>query len=622
MPGQPAAVLLYDAAGDARCLAADFDVKAGGRARVDADADAFSALIEACGGRTIADISPTGGRHVYVLWARPIPITELRPVLHALRTLHPSLDIAPMLNPTAGCIRPPGARHRTGGHQTLTTALTGALAAVHAPCGPAVWSALLDRLTPQLTAHHSPTGATDPLDDTDEMAEAPAAMNGRLSPRIERIAATGTYDTDRYASPSEARQAVITAAAAAGWTLTDVAARVERGTWPGLAALYARYRPQARRQALAADWRKAHAHLDQRKNARNSTTRASTHTGGNSPPHDPSLRPALRPNSRGETEDAADYGWIRAWWNAVIAIESTSRWADRGGLSKRLVLRALGAMAQRRASRHLDIGRRGLALACGLDDSTVSEILRALRDEDDPVIELLESNRGEQGDLYTLRIPDAALEAAAWRRWRAGNITAIHPVFRELGAARALVHEHLTSEPAQRRDLIRAACLPPRTVDDALRTLAEHGLAEHTPTGWQQGPANLDHLADTLGITEIVTDLINEYGTERAAWRALLGAHANLGSSPANDPYVPMHWPPALHPPPPAGPADQAYDDALASTGAAPELEASELAIELTALELLTRAFGATVVDQPDASDPRFGVFGRSPTPTTVTETA
>src|ERR1700738_3392514 len=73
LPDAPAAVMLFDAAGAARCLAADFDVSRGGRAQVDTDAAGLAALIEGCGGRTVADLSPTGGRHVYVLWTAPVP---------------------------------------------------------------------------------------------------------------------------------------------------------------------------------------------------------------------------------------------------------------------------------------------------------------------------------------------------------------------------------------------------------------------------------------------------------------------------------------------------------------------------------------------------------------------
>jgi len=56
-----------------------------------------------------------------------------------------------------------------------------------------------------------------------------------------QIAHTGVYDSARYGSPSQARQAVITAAVWAGMSMVDVLARVSDGRWRGLASFYARY---------------------------------------------------------------------------------------------------------------------------------------------------------------------------------------------------------------------------------------------------------------------------------------------------------------------------------------------------------------------------------------------
>ena len=596
LPGAPAAVLLYDAAGFARCLAADFDVSHGGRVQVEADAGRFAALIAECGGRTFADVSPAGGMHVYVIWSAPLPVSELRPVMRALRTLFASLDIAPMANPTDGCIRPPGAAHPSGGHQVLTTPLGEALAAVADPCGPEVWAGLLDRLAPQLAVLAA--GEADCLAAAGVVPR-PDGPAARLSARMEAIAATGTYDPAVYASPSEARQAVITAAVGAGWTLPEVAARLERGRWPGLAGLYARYRrPGVIRSALGRDWRKAVAHVERGKSRRQSTTRGPSHSGG-------LPRPEL---FRTRPEDLAGiYGQIRGWWTAALAVERI-RYAGPGGLSKRLVLRALGAMAQRRASRYLDVGRRSLALGCGLDDSTVSEVLRALREEPDPLIVLIEGDRGERGDLYELRVPDAVAETARWRSWRAGRIAAIHPAFRALGAARALVYEALGSEPAPRRDVIHDAALPERTVAEALALLAEHGLAERVPhEGWRRGPVALDDLADQLGVIEQVEALIAEYAVERAAWRAILGiidplhvpdvVHGHGAQAGAD---APPWWPSGHGPPDDVDAA--AYDQALAETA---ELE--------TILELLHRELGAITLGirapEDPAGDPRYGVY-------------
>jgi hypothetical protein len=595
LPSAPAAVLLYDASAAARCLAADFDVARGGQGQVDADAAAFTALISACGGRSFADVSPNGGRHVYVVWSRPRPITELRPLMRALCGLYPSLDPTPMLNPAAGCIRPPGARHRSGGHQRLTTALPELTAVLAEPNGPAVWAGLLDRLSPDLGNDLEPHDPEPP----EVLPCTRVGAGARLSERLERIARTGDWEATRYASASEARQAVVTAAAAAGWALPDLAARVERGSWPGLAGLYARYTRRNRRAALARDWRKAHAYLSRVRTASNSPTRVMSHTGGTRGGHDlRSQQPAAG--------DEAEYRWIRAWWNATRAVERI-RWADRSGLSKRLVLRALGAMGQRRGTRIVDVGRRSLALACGLDDSTVGAVLRALREEPDPVIELLEPGTGERADRYVLRIPEAGLHAAAWRAWRPGRIEAIPAVFRELGAARALVYESLTEAPLPRRGVSHAAALPAGTVDEALRVLAEHGLAEKVPgQGWRRGPTAPDRLAHTLGVSELVDRVVERYRAERAAWRALLERLAlrhrpSLVSHGFTEPFA---WPEQLSPPPPTDPDEHAYDKVLNGLDTDPAH-----AIEREALRLLTAAFGPITTAGVEADDPRYGTF-------------
>ncbi len=71
---------------------------------------------------------------------------------------------------------------------------------------------------------------------------------------MQLMAQTGLYDTNRYASDSDARQAIVTGAAAAGLQLVDVERRMMQGTWPGLASFYARYASRHRVPALRRDW--------------------------------------------------------------------------------------------------------------------------------------------------------------------------------------------------------------------------------------------------------------------------------------------------------------------------------------------------------------------------------
>src|SRR5258708_5281808 len=81
----------------------------------------------------------------------PPPRARAPPRMGAPAALHPSLARPPVLNARGGGIPPPGARHRSGGHQELTTPLPGARAVAAAPNGAQVWSALLDHLAPDLS---------------------------------------------------------------------------------------------------------------------------------------------------------------------------------------------------------------------------------------------------------------------------------------------------------------------------------------------------------------------------------------------------------------------------------------------------------------------------------------
>jgi hypothetical protein len=136
-PQQPCTVPVYDpghAAG--RLLALDLDP---GRGRIGADplavverqAAELGQLIE----RHVADVAPSGGRHVLVLFAAALPWLELRDLARAIALRFPAVDPAPHAS-LGGQISPPGARHKSGGWRLLTTPFEDARAAVEQPCGP------------------------------------------------------------------------------------------------------------------------------------------------------------------------------------------------------------------------------------------------------------------------------------------------------------------------------------------------------------------------------------------------------------------------------------------------------------------------------------------------------
>ena len=83
----------------------------------------------------------------------------------------------------------------------------------------------------------------------------------------------------------------------------------------------------------------------------------------------------------------------------------------------------------------IEFGTRNLALHSALSHRTVSRVLRILRDEPDPLIDLVSPRRMARADRYALRIPDRYADSVRWRRRRAGRVEAIHPVFLILGGA-------------------------------------------------------------------------------------------------------------------------------------------------------------------------------------------
>ncbi len=532
-PTAPAAVPLFDAAAaSGRVLLADLDVSRGGLEQVRRDCERLEGLLSWCGGRGIVDESPAGGRHVYVLWEDPIPFEDLLEVARALATQLPSMDIKPNSNLTDGAIRPPGATHKAGGVQTLVTPYAQARAVLSSPNSAEVWSDLVDLLAEVATAQRSTPVAAAAAGDVIDPATIPvgtrhAAAAGSRVPQLRQkrslpadmdaLARLGTHPSDptRYATPSDARQAVLTAAATRGWAYEDVRAHLQDGTWAGLASCYSRYSERVRTEREAFDWLKAVHFASQLGYAHNSTTRDSNHTP---------------PAGMDETEFALatldSYAFLRAWWSAYEAA-CRLRYAGKAGLSSRLALRALLDAAQKQGTRWVEFGSRSLSIAVPAADSTIRAALQRVREEPDPLVILIRAGRGVRGDLYELRVPDAHRETARWRPWQSGRLGGMHPVWRVLGPIPGMVYELLDpQQPTSSLDLATRLGYGVRVVQQALAVLTEHQLARGGRTGWCRGEGDLDVLAVHLGAIDLTNARRERYRTERRAWWAELAKRA------------------------------------------------------------------------------------------------
>jgi len=525
-PGQPAVIPVYDpASATGRVLALDLDVAraAGvddrrvrqGRERaadeVARQAGAVAGLVAGLGGLVLADVAPSGGRHVYVLFAAPLPWRELRDLCRAVALRFGAVDPAPMAN-LGGQISPPGSRHKSGGWRLLAMPLTGAVAAAGQPNGPQVWNGLLAEFAAELQALEA---------DRDQAGDALAAevddaglpwvprLGGRapLGAALDRVARTGTWDRSRYAGRSEARMAVLAAAAGRGWRLAEVREAVSSGAWQGLPGLYYRASEPGRMgRLLPLEWRKATALAAGPENARSWLTSDSTHA----PPAD---------------LGAEEFGFIRRWvtGTACAAADPERAWGwGRRAIAMRQLLAAIGQAAMVSGSVVLEFGTRNLALHAGLSQRTVSRLLRALYEEPDPLLDLVSRGRRTRADRFGLRIPDRYADSVRWRRRRAGRIDGVHPAFLVLGGAAFVVHQVLDSSPARGAEVARAARLSPSATSAALRVLAEHGLAERSQGGWRRGPAGLDEVAAATGADGLHRERAERYRQDRASWGARL----------------------------------------------------------------------------------------------------
>jgi DNA-binding transcriptional ArsR family regulator len=511
-PDQPCTVPVYDpASGTGRMLALDLDP-----ARVDVDRQAAELvrLLEHHGARVLADVSPSGGRHLFVLFAAPLPWRELRDAARALSQRHPAVDPAPMSS-LGGQISPPGARHKSGGWRLLSMPLAAATAAAGHPNGPEVWDALLTEFAAELqqlgTAGQADSAAE--LDGTGVPWVPRLGGRAPLAAELEHTARTGRWDRSRYAGRSEARMAVLGAAVARGWRLAEVQSAIASGAWKGLAGLYERRSEPGRlERLLPCEWRKCVGKISGEENVRG------WHTS------DLSTRPPV-----GDPASAAEYGLIRQWLTAVLcAAEDPERvkgWGRRA-IAARLVLLALGQAAMVSGSSVVEFGCRNIALYSCLSHRTVARVLQMLANEDDPLIDLVSVRKLARADRYALRIPDRYAESVRWRRRRAGRIEAAHPAFLALGGTAALVHQVVDYTWVRAVEVARAVRLSASAVSVALRVLAEHGLAERGPGGWRRGAARLDDVAEVTGAADRHQERAEQYKKDRENWQAQLRRYA------------------------------------------------------------------------------------------------
>lgn len=514
LPTRPAAVLIHGADGSVATLCLDLDTSKALQGVVDDDAQRLGTFLENCGIRYVADYSPSGGRHLYIPLAERMGGPEVRELVEAMTLLAPSLDPSPHQNVTEGCIRVPGSAHKSGGHQTLTTPLATAYDILRRRNPSSAVTALRRALAPELQR------ARELKDRTAKMAVAvavrgirPVPFGGSQSP-LRVLARTGLYDTAKYASPSEARMAVLNHFAACGWSLEQV--RLELGgQFPGLAALYTNTDRQER--LIDKEWAEACRWIQKpgtpatgKRNARINDTSHPVPTGG-----------ASRTSSK-----AAAHQLVNDLENVLYAVLD-HRLKERGreGLSLRLLLRAVLGYMRTMETDLLDVGCRTFATALGKHHGTVSRLLPMLEQASDGILTKVADARGRNADTYVIQLPQHFEQLARELSWRSGKIHGIRPVFRVLGDVAALVYESIERGRLSPTTavIVRSTGLSRTAVETALSAMSSYNMIGRRHGQWSiTAGTSLTVLARRLGALDDAAEQISTHRKQRAAWHAWL----------------------------------------------------------------------------------------------------
>ncbi len=379
-PGTPWAVHLADTQGRFRLLCADLDAKPSADAAA-ADAVRLSSFLSDLGiPHLVCASGPTGGRHVWLGLRESVDAEVVSALAYLLKTWLPTLDVAPLVNPTSGCVRPPGSPHRLGGVSqviagsvhTLTEA-TVTLAEVHA---------LMSRIAEQvqLAAPSAASRQRRPVAEENGMPFLPGAK------RPLSVHRGALLDTPPTGDLSAVLWRVLCGAAAARWRFADIMAIADA---PGLE------HARTLRAGASRVPRPARGSASTMAVLRRQWSRAVL-TMADLPP--------------GQSQEGTDTSFeLRAEVVAAIvrtvqrrADATPGRWGrSRSGLAQRRILDALCLFhLQGVRADEVEADIRRLALTCGLDRETARRSLLALAA--DGWISRTRNAAGRRGAYWTI----------------------------------------------------------------------------------------------------------------------------------------------------------------------------------------------------------------------------
>lgn len=523
-PEVPWAVYLADRAGMFHLLVFDLDAKGANdaaQAQAEADARRVCELLAGVGIEHVVCASgPDGGRHVWVALAEAIDAAAAATLAHLTKALCPSLDLSPMTNAGAGCVRPPGAPHRNGGHSRV---LTGDLGTLTAPTAtPAQVRELVEHLA-ELVEAVEPAAAPDartplPVDDHGHLylPGARRSLPAASAAALEEHAGAGV-------DASAVLWRVLIGAAAARWRYDDVAALVPTAaglehvrTMRDRAARHARPTrgESSAEMTLRRQWKKAVQYVA-----------SSARLAGDDPTFDY------------RAGDVADH--VQGVQQRADA--AAGRWSARGGPADRRVLDVLCQLALQALDCDLEADTRRLALMAGIGRETARTAL--LRLAADGWITQTRPTEGTRAARWTIdpqnvihregmtgrsqadpRPPGAG---AALRSLLLANLTsrlaaARHDVFSPAGALghrTGNLFSRLSTSPQDLVDLTRiSGTTEAQTLRD-LERLTRHGLVHARTSGWTRPRDDRRRAAAReLGVDGRLAERSRRYRLERELW--------------------------------------------------------------------------------------------------------
>ena len=592
LPAHPAAVYLYNKR-RTRLLAMDFDTKRGGPAAVERDLAQAVTWITQCGGVTVTDRSTSAGRHLLVPLAigTTASFDEITRLMRLLAARLPTLDITPNLNPTQGCITPPGSPCKQGGHRQLDGTLQAAHEAFTTRSTPDLLPqlyVLLGALTPH-PHHGDPTPPATPttsymIGEGDSQRLAPAYVrHDPLPAAVENFATAGILHAgDRtWPTPSEARMSVIAHAVWRGHSLASITALIAPGRpWhDGLGTAYRRYHHH-HAAALSRDFTKAINWLI------------------DNPLKDRSPQHKTKYTQGGSGSDAGPQH-LRHWLANAYA------WADQEFRGQRYrwtvhcVLQSLAINAVRagqtvNGTPTVGVGGRALSLGSGLlSPDTIWRVLRDLRDRPGSPVTHIRPAIGVDADWYALTSQNwVETNPARLERIRVEDV---HPAWFVLGYHHRRVYELIAHHELTDTDSLRVgARISTSTLNATIAILTTVGLITRTGRATVGiGPVGLDDVAAAHHIDEVRQARIAEYRAERQQWRIWLearDAHRAWPMPAANHDY-PMVAPMLEH----DTVVEQAYLESVMATGP-PEDPHADHAIELDAIDAVVSLLGGRLL--------------------------